>query len=141
MHCLGCTLALFVSELSLVLAQQPCYWPNGSSIVSSQGTWINCYSSQASVCCYHGDICLTNGLCYGSQGGMVRALWSSSSLHVAPYAELILTWRQRRIEAHVLSKIGVTQRHVRFNGAMTVNILFTANLCLFNSHLYNWFGW
>lgn len=91
MHSLSYTLALFVSELSWVLAQQSCYWPDGSGIRPDQGTWINCYSSQDSVCCYQGEACLSNGLCFAAGEGSVRTLWSSSSLRVAPHADLMLT--------------------------------------------------
>lgn len=70
MHFLKWTLALSVSQWSSVLAQQSCYWPNGSNI--TQGYWMNCHSSQDSVCCYYRDVCLSNGLCYGSSIGMVR---------------------------------------------------------------------
>ena len=72
MHFLEWTLVLSVSQWSLVLAQQSCYWPDGSGIVQQQGSWVNCHSSQDSVCCFHSDVCLSNGLCYGSGIGMVR---------------------------------------------------------------------
>ncbi|KAM0804210.1 hypothetical protein BDR22DRAFT_837375 [Usnea florida] len=57
---------LFIFSLPLAAAQQLCYWPNGSGIGPDQGIWTNCYSSQDSACCLSGDVCLSNGLCYGS---------------------------------------------------------------------------
>lgn len=66
--------ALFVSHWSLLLAQQPCYWPDGSGIAPNQGYWVNCYSSQNRTCCKSGEVCLSNGSCYGSEIGQVSLL-------------------------------------------------------------------
>ena len=48
----------------LVLAQQSCYWPDGSEA----GKTVNCYSAQDSTCCWPTDFCLSNGLCYSPKG-------------------------------------------------------------------------
>lgn len=67
---------LVLLRLSLsTIAQQPCYWPDGSSPRPSQGPILNCYPAQDSVCCADGDLCLSNGLCLGSFAGMVRQLY------------------------------------------------------------------
>ena len=66
MHFCMDIVALFIVYLPLAAAQQLCYWPNGSGIGPEQGVWANCYSSQDSACCLNGDVCLSNGLCYGS---------------------------------------------------------------------------
>ena len=67
--------ALFIICLPLAAAQQLCYWPNGSGIGPDQGIWVNCYSSQDSACCLSGDVCLSNGLCYGSPIAVVCPLF------------------------------------------------------------------
>ena len=70
-------LAPFVSYWSLVLAQQSCYWPNGSDA----NTTVSCNSTEDSVCCLPGDVCLSNGLCFGPDSGTVR------SLHLSPHLQ------------------------------------------------------
>ncbi|KAK0516027.1 hypothetical protein JMJ35_002061 [Cladonia borealis] len=55
--------------LSLTFAQQRCYWPNGSSITPTQEPYVNCRSDEDSSCCFQGDVCLSNGLCFGSGAG------------------------------------------------------------------------
>ena len=64
--------ALFIFRWLSVFAQQTCYWPNGSGLTAPQGYWVSCYSNQASTSCLNGDVCLSNGLCYGPGIGMVR---------------------------------------------------------------------
>lgn len=118
MHFYKSILALSIFSSSLVLAQQPCYWPDGSGIAPHQETYVNCYSSQDSACCKSTEVCLSNGLCYGSAYGWVRPSYSLSYLE--PNADS----GQRPIEAHALSKTGVTQPHVRLSGAMMVNTVF-----------------
>lgn len=113
-------LAVFCS--SSVLARQQCYWPDGSILSPSQGYWVNCYSSQESTCCLNGDVCLSNGLCYGAALGQVRPPRS------LPNSSRTLTPQQRHTEVHAQSKNGVTQPHVQLSGEMTVKDLTTANL-------------
>ena len=60
--------AFVVSRCCLVLAQQPCYWIDGSDAPET----VNCYSSQESVCCWPGEVCLSNGLCFGATEDRVR---------------------------------------------------------------------
>lgn len=72
MHLPLYSFAIFVLRSLSVFAQQKCYWPDGSSVKPDQGYWVNCYSTQASTCCGDGDVCLSNGLCYESNLGMVR---------------------------------------------------------------------
>ena len=69
-------LALVVSRGCLVFAQQPCYWLDGSDA----NALVSCYSSQDSVCCWPGEVCLSNGLCFGPGKDVVRfdALFSLS---------------------------------------------------------------
>lgn len=70
------TLRLVTGILSLLLsstiAQQSCYWPDGTGVNQSMGEYINCYADHDSHCCSKEDVCLSNGLCYGSVMGMVR---------------------------------------------------------------------
>ena len=61
-----------LSCLYVTLAQQTCYWPDGSTPAQNEG-YVNCYSNQDSHCCVHGEVCLGNGLCYGSAYGWVRS--------------------------------------------------------------------
>ena len=74
MQILKYSLALFVSQGALVCTQQSCYWPDGSGVRPGQGYWVNCHPSQDSVCCFHEDVCLASGLCFGSIINMVGAL-------------------------------------------------------------------
>lgn len=80
MHFHESIFARFIFRSSLVLAQQPCYWPDGSGVANTPGVWVNCYSSQASTCCLYGDVCLSNGLCYGSGVDLVRPSHNPSCL-------------------------------------------------------------
>lgn len=41
---------------------------------------MNCYPSQDSACCLNGDVCLSNGLCYGSPVNVVRPSYLCSYL-------------------------------------------------------------
>ena len=68
------TCALVGSPRYLVLAQQSCYWPNGSDANST----ASCSSTEDIVCCQPGDVCLSNGLCYGPGQGTVRSKHYSS---------------------------------------------------------------
>ena len=77
MHFCMNIVALFIVCLQLAAAQQLCYWPNGSGIGPERGIWANCYSSQDSTCCLSGDVCLSNGLCYGSPIAVVSPLYPS----------------------------------------------------------------
>ena len=76
MHFYNLIFALLVSQWYLVLAQQSCYWPDGSD---SNNT-ISCDSTEDSVCCLPGDVCLSNNLCFGPGPGMVRSIRLSSQL-------------------------------------------------------------
>ena len=69
--------ALLVSYFASAFAQQSCYWPDGSGVRGEQGVWVNCHPSQDSTCCRQGEMCLSNGLCYGS---FIAAVGLSSSL-------------------------------------------------------------
>ena len=71
MHLHGKISALLVSYFASAFAQQSCYWPDGSGIASEQGVWVNCHPSQDSACCRQGELCLSNGLCYGPFLGVV----------------------------------------------------------------------
>ena len=127
MHFHKMILALFVSHWPLLLAQQPCYWPDGSGIAPGQGHYVNCYASRDSACCLNGEVCLSNGLCYGSEIGSVRPIAPSflpgTVTHTVPYAIQTLIPGNRRIEAHALSKTGVIRRHVQIKDATTVRTL------------------
>ena len=127
MELLKYSLALFASQWALVYTQQSCYWPDGSGVRPGQGNWVNCHSSQDSVCCFREDVCLASGLCFGSIINMVCALllflYNKTSIRVAPYVESVLTSRERYIEADALLKTGVTQQHVRINTVITVRII------------------
>lgn len=114
--------ALSIFHSRLVLAQQKCYWPDGSGVRPNQGYWVNCYPSQASTCCKNGEVCLSNGLCYGSEIDMVRPRHPSSYLE--PGNNLV----ERFTEADALSKTGVIQLPARLSGAMMVKTLSMANL-------------
>lgn len=76
------TRVLVITSLSSLLtpttlAQQSCYWPDGSSPPASDG-YVDCYLNQDSQCCLSRDACLSNGLCYGSTYGWVRPVHSFS---------------------------------------------------------------
>ena len=58
------------SWVSSTLAQQTCYWPDGTVPPQSAG-YVNCYLNQDSHCCLSSEVCLSNGLCYGSKYGWV----------------------------------------------------------------------
>ena len=132
MHFYKNIVALFIVSLPLAPAQQSCYWPIGSGIKPSQGVWVNCYSSQDSVCCLNGDVCLSNGLCYGSPIGVVSPLCPSLYLRLPfashLHARLRLIREKRHTEAHAPSKTGVTQQHVQLSGATTVKTLSTTDV-------------
>ena len=131
MHFHISTFALFSIHSSIILAQQACYWPDGSGVRPGQGPWVNCYSSQDSVCCHQGEVCLSNGLCYGSEINQVSLSYNiPSSL---PWNKA-LTPKKRHIEADALSKTGVIQLHVRISGATTVRTLSTASVGSSFSH-------
>ena len=99
MHLLKYSLVLFASKWVSVYTQQSCYWPDGSGVRSGQGYWVNCDASQDSACCLNGDVCLANGLCFGSVINMVCALllllllllYKKTSFRVAHYVKSILT--------------------------------------------------
>lgn len=117
--------APFIFRSSLVLAQQPCYWPDGSVMAPDQGPFMNCYSSQDIACCKSTEVCLENGLCYGAEAG-----WVCPS-HSLSYLEPNADSRQRPIGAHALLKTGVTQPHIRLSGAMMVNSFSGSSWVLF----------
>ena len=98
MHCYKSVLILPIVLLPVVPAQQSCYWPNGSGIQPSQRTWVNFYPSQDSACCLEGEVCLSNGLCYGSWIGAVSSPCSTlrltlpeTTIHIASYVKTRLT--------------------------------------------------
>jgi hypothetical protein len=53
------------------MASHNCYWPDGSSAVSDRGIATPCSLDGDSGCCYDGDACLSNGLCFAPSGGQV----------------------------------------------------------------------
>ena len=124
MHCCTNIVTFFIGCLPLAAAQQLCYWPNGSGIGPEQGIWANCYSSQDSTCCLSGDVCLSNGLCYGSPIAVVSPLYLSLYLR-PPFASHLLRLIRvnRRTEVHAPSKTGVIQQRVQLSGVTTVKIL------------------
>lgn len=72
-----CFISVLLSwQLYTILAQQKCYWPNGSSPTPGQVDLVNCYASQASTCCSKGDICMSNGLCFSGSIGLVCIMYS-----------------------------------------------------------------
>lgn len=70
-------IAILIPHLWLAFAQQTCYWPDGSSPPQNAG-YVNCYADQDSQCCVHGEVCLGNGLCYGSSYGWVGSVVDKS---------------------------------------------------------------
>ena len=111
--------------LSLAFAQQKCYWPNESSLIPNQGVLINCRANEDSNCCHEGEVCISDGLCFGSAIGMVRSnsLIPNVSEPCCPnltrYKPLIIEYRY--IEVPAQSKIGVIQLLVQTSGAMIVS--------------------
>ena len=97
-------------QLSAILAQQACYWPNGSLPPSDQTVLVNCYSSEESICCGQGDMCMSNGLCIGGQGGTVWIIYSlyapNSDLEYLMGRRLIRKWRPTEGDAQ--TKLGAT---------------------------------
>lgn len=55
----------------LTFAQQKCYWPDGSTIRLDKGAYINCRANEDSNCCLNTEVCLSDGLCFGSAYGFV----------------------------------------------------------------------
>ena len=73
----NCTVSVLLSwQLPSILANQACYWPNGT-----ENALVNCYSSQTSICCAPGDMCMSNGLCIGGALGMVWIMYSLYALN------------------------------------------------------------
>ena len=61
--------SLAISQIFLLaFAQQRCYWPNGSTISPDQGAYVSCRANEDSNCCLNGEVCLTDGLCFGAYG-------------------------------------------------------------------------
>ena len=105
MQLLKYSLALFASQWALVYTQQPCYWPDGSGVRPGQGYWVNCHSSQDSVCCFHEDVCLASGLCFGAIINMVCAF---------------LLLYVRRVHARALCEIDIDLKIKVYRGGCTV---------------------
>lgn len=76
-HSFRCRLALlflFCSLLPIVQSQRACYWPDGSSTASSNNNYIACDAEGVSHCCGQGEACLSNGLCFDAEIGLVCAI-------------------------------------------------------------------
>lgn len=57
-------------------SQRACYWPDGSSTASTNNNFIACNAEGVSHCCNEGEACLSNGLCFGADVGLVCAMRS-----------------------------------------------------------------
>ena len=91
--CSKCVISVLLSwQLSAIVAQQACYYPNRFAFVNSP--LINCYSSQTSVCCEKGDACMSNGLCVSGAVGIVCIMYS---LSYAPNSDLEYLMGQKLI--------------------------------------------
>lgn len=75
--------ALLISYWYQVHAQQLCYWHDGSD--ASNRSMTSCYPSQDSTCCWPGDVCLSNALCFSAVSGTVRSTHHSSPV-VLPFS-------------------------------------------------------
>ena len=103
--------ALVVSRCCHVLAQQPCYWLDGTE---ANDDTVSCYSSQDSVCCWPGEVCLSNGLCFSPQKDTVRLT------HFSPLHDL----SNISGPSHLLIETGKTYR-----GACTAKIWSNTTVC------------
>lgn len=74
MYLLQCLILILHLPIPLSTAQQQCYWPDGTTTVDGgdHPKYINCYPNQDSHCCGEGEICQSNGLCYGADSGWVN---------------------------------------------------------------------
>ena len=70
--------ALIVCRRCFILAQLPCNWIDGSDAPET----LSCHSSQDSVCCWPGEVCLSNGLYFEALYDTVRLT------HFSPYYDL-----------------------------------------------------
>ena len=98
-------------------AQQQCYWPDGSLVDSSTDGFLNCYSDRDSQCCANGEVCLSNGLCFGPGIGQVGQF---QLIHNRQQLPQHLLTQASSIEAPAQSKTGVIPRLVQPNGVTTV---------------------
>lgn len=64
-------LAIAFTYFSTTIAQQVCYWPYGTEANFTKDKLVNCSPDQDSQCCRKGDVCLSNGLCFGAACGRV----------------------------------------------------------------------
>ena len=61
-------IVLVIFRLYQVLAQQSCYWPDGSDALNFT---VNCYPSQESACCWPNEVYISDGLCFVPNIGTV----------------------------------------------------------------------
>lgn len=52
------------------LARRSCYWYDGSNVTDA----FDACQTGDSACCWRGEICLSNYLCFGPNVGLVRDL-------------------------------------------------------------------
>lgn len=110
---LVCAALLWVICFSLARGQQTCYWPNGTPAESPDyKEYLPCHDGN-STCCAVNEICISNGLCFGSIIEQVK----DYSCDAVPYGSSILTPFRSHIEAPAQIRIGPD---VRINIAMMV---------------------
>ena len=61
---------LGILYISLAVATQTCYWPSKTPI-PSEWDYLPCGDGNSS-CCRVGEVCISNGLCYGTIGLQVK---------------------------------------------------------------------
>ena len=71
-----CSLRLLAawSLINVAVAQNLCYWPNGTETTDQSTRFTPCYAGTDGHCCAYDEMCLDNGLCFGANIGAVSRM-------------------------------------------------------------------
>lgn len=66
-------LSFLFSWSVIVHADRACYWPDGRPTTATNSSLIACNAEGEGVsqCCSEGEACLSNGLCFSADTGLV----------------------------------------------------------------------
>ena len=67
-HCFFRLFVFLLSFFHFALARRDCYWFDGSKVIKP----YDACQARDSICCWKGDICLSNNLCFSLDTSLVR---------------------------------------------------------------------